>query len=60
VRAAEAKQLKQGAYEEVLKGGRWLLLKRPGNLSDQQAGDQTGRTAGVQSQMHMELPDGIH
>ena len=37
VRAAEAKQLKQDGYEEVLKGGRWLLLKRPENLSDKQA-----------------------
>lgn len=37
VRAAEVKQLKADGYEEVLKGGRWLLLKRPENLSDQQA-----------------------
>jgi len=37
VRAAEAKQLKADGYEEVLKGGRWLLLKRPENLSDKQA-----------------------
>ena len=37
VRAAEVKQLKADGYEEVLKGGRWLLLKRPDNLSDQQA-----------------------
>jgi transposase len=37
VRAAEAKQLKADGYEEVLKGGRWLLLKRPKNLSDKQA-----------------------
>ncbi len=37
VRAAEVKQLKSDGYEEVLKGGRWLLLKRPENLSDKQA-----------------------
>jgi len=37
VRASEAKQLKADGYEEVLKGGRWLLLKRPENLSDKQA-----------------------
>jgi transposase len=37
VRAAEAKQLKADGYEEVLKGGRWLLLKRPDNLSEKQA-----------------------
>ena len=37
VRAAEVKQLKADGYEEVLKGGRWLLLKRPENLSDKQA-----------------------
>jgi hypothetical protein len=37
VRAAEVKQLKADGYEEVLKGGRWLLLKRPANLSDKQA-----------------------
>ena len=37
VRAAEVKQLKADGYEEVLKGGRWLLLKRPENLSEKQA-----------------------
>ena len=37
VRAAEAKRLKADGYEEVLKGSRWLLLKRPENLSDNQA-----------------------
>lgn len=37
VRASEAKQLKADGYEEVLKGGRWLLLKRPENLSEKQA-----------------------
>ncbi len=36
VRAAKAKQLKADGYEEVLKGERWLLLKRPENLSDKQ------------------------
>jgi len=48
VRAAEAKQRKQAGYEEVLKGGRWLLLMRPGNPSNKQA-IKTWRTAGVQS-----------
>ncbi len=37
VRAAEVKQLMADGYEAVLKGGRWLLLKRPENLSDKQA-----------------------
>jgi len=37
VRAAEAKQLKQEGYEPILKGAKWLLLKRPENLTDQQA-----------------------
>lgn len=37
VRAAEVKQLKQDGYEPVLKGARWLLLKRPENLTDRQA-----------------------
>ena len=37
VRAAEVKQLKADGYEEVLKGGRWLLLKRPENLTEKQA-----------------------
>jgi len=37
VRAAEVKQLKADGYEPVLKGARWLLLKRPENLTDQQA-----------------------
>ena len=37
VRAAEVKQLKQDGYEPVLKGARWLLLKRPENLTDKQA-----------------------
>jgi len=37
VRAAEAKQLKQDGYEPVLTGTRWLLLKRPENLTDKQA-----------------------
>ena len=36
VRAAEVKQLKADGYEEVLKGCRWLFLKRPANLSDRQ------------------------
>ena len=37
VRAAEVKHLMADGYEAVLKGGRWLLLKRPENLSDKQA-----------------------
>lgn len=37
VRAAEVKQLKQDGYEPVLTGSRWLLLKRPENLTDKQA-----------------------
>jgi len=37
VRAMEAKQLKDDGYEPVLKKTRWLLLKRPENLTVQQA-----------------------
>lgn len=37
VRAAEVKQLQADGYEPVLKGARWLLLKRPENLSDKQS-----------------------
>tara|TARA_B100001013_G_scaffold293696_1_gene193831 strand:+ start:382 stop:1638 length:1257 start_codon:yes stop_codon:yes gene_type:complete len=37
VRAAEVKQLKADGYEPILKGARWLLLKRPENLTDKQA-----------------------
>ena len=37
VRAAEARQLKQDGYEPVLKGSKWLLLKRPENLTEKQA-----------------------
>lgn len=37
VRAAEVKQLKQDGYEPVLKGARWVLLKRPENLTEKQA-----------------------
>jgi len=36
VRASEAKALKAGGYEPVLTGSRWLLLKRPENLSEKQ------------------------
>jgi transposase len=32
VRAKEARELKANGYEPVLKGSRWLLLKRPENL----------------------------
>ncbi len=37
VRAAEVKQLEQDGYEPALKGSRWLLLKRPSNLTTKQA-----------------------
>jgi transposase len=36
VRAAEAKELKVKGYEPVLTNTRWLLLKRPENLSQKQ------------------------
>ena len=36
VRAEEVKQLHARGYEAVLKGSRWLLLKRPENLTDSQ------------------------
>ena len=36
VRANEARQLKADGYEPVLKGSRWLLLKRPENLTSRQ------------------------
>jgi transposase len=36
VRAAEAKRLKADGHEPVLKHSRWLLLKRPENLTDNQ------------------------
>ena len=37
VRAAEVKQLEADGYEPLLKGSRWLLLKRPENLTAKQA-----------------------
>jgi transposase len=37
VRAAEVKQLQADGYEPVLAGSRWLLLKRPENLTEKQA-----------------------
>lgn len=37
VRAGEARQMKQGGYEPILKHSRWCLLKRPENLTEQQA-----------------------
>ena len=37
VRASEVKQLNADGYEPILKGSRWLLLKRPENLTDKQA-----------------------
>jgi transposase len=36
VRAEEARQLKAKGYEPVLKSTRWLLLKRPENLTEKQ------------------------
>lgn len=36
VRAQEVRQLKADGYEPVLKGSRWLLLKRPENLTSRQ------------------------
>ena len=36
VRAEEARALKAGGYEPVLKSTRWLLLKRPEKLSEKQ------------------------
>ena len=36
VRAAEAKKLESDGYEPALKNSRWLLLKRPENLTDKQ------------------------
>jgi len=38
VRAGESKELVRQGYEPVLKKSRWLLLKRPENLSDKQHG----------------------
>jgi transposase len=37
VRSAEVKQLQADGYEPVLKGARWLLLKRPVNQTKRQA-----------------------
>lgn len=37
VRAAEVKQLLADGYEPILKGARWLLLKRPANQTKKQA-----------------------
>lgn len=36
VRAAEVKQLKADGYEPILTGSRWLLLKRPENMTERQ------------------------
>jgi len=36
VRAAEAKAMNADGYEPVLKNSRWVLLKRPENLTDKQ------------------------
>jgi len=37
VRAEEVRQMKEDGYEPLLTGSRWLLLKRPENLSEKQA-----------------------
>ena len=37
VRAAEVKQMLKDGFEPLLKGSRWLLLKRPENLTERQA-----------------------
>jgi transposase len=37
VRIAEVKQLREDGYEPVLKGARWLLLKRPENQTAKEA-----------------------
>ena len=37
VRVAEVKQLEKDGYEPLLAGSRWVLLKRPENLTEQQA-----------------------
>jgi transposase len=37
VRASEVKELAAAGYEPILKGARWLLLKRPENLTNKQA-----------------------
>lgn len=37
VRAAEVKQLLRDGYEPILKGARWLLIKRPENQTKKQA-----------------------
>jgi transposase len=42
VRAAEARRRKPDGYEPVLKHARWVLLKRPENLTEQQAVKLTG------------------
>lgn len=36
VRASEARELERNGYMPILKKSRWLLLKRPGNLTEQQ------------------------
>jgi transposase len=36
VRAEEARQMKEDGYEPLLKGSRWLLLKRPENLTEKE------------------------
>ncbi len=41
VRANESRELVREGYEPVLKKSRWLLLKRPENLSDSQQASLT-------------------
>ena len=37
VRVAETRQMQEDGYEPLFTGSRWLLLKRPENLNDNQA-----------------------
>ena len=68
VRAEETRQMKEDGYEPLLVGSRWLLLKRPENLSAETSG-QVKPTAAVQLEERAEsspergLPDlfwGVH
>jgi transposase len=45
VRAQEAKELKAKGYDPVLTKSRWLLLKRPENLTGKQENRKTGNQA---------------
>ena len=41
VRSGEVRQLKEDGYEPILKGSRWLLLKRPENMTENQTAKLT-------------------